>query len=192
MGSVPEPPTVAQQQSSVPAVSRRGEVQEPAAVTIGGMAGTVAPGAPHVNSFAASKAERTEAEGAPTTQFYSAPQVSMRGVNVTHPQWRVTAEGHLEHSTQGGWTRVLANQTTGFRAVAVIGNDVWAGGNGGALFHSSDQGQQWGRVGVVTSGVTVTATIVSIQFDDPQNGVVITESGLRCSTSDGGLTWTGQ
>jgi Putative zinc-finger len=192
IGLVPEPSTVAQQQSAVPAVSRRNEVQEPAAIAIGGMAGEVAPAAPRVNSFVASEAGRAAAVGGPATELYATPQVSVRGANASHPQWRVTAEGQLEHSTQVGWTRVLANQTTGFRAVSVIGNDVWAGGDGGALFHSSDKGQQWGRVSVVTSGVTVTATIVSIQFDDPQNGVVITESGLRCSTSDGGLTWTSQ
>jgi photosystem II stability/assembly factor-like uncharacterized protein len=87
---------------------------------------------------------------------------------------------------------VLAGESTGFRAVAVIGDEVWAGGNGGALFHSSDKGQKWGRVPVVTSVGTMTAAIVSIHFDDPQDGVVITEGGSRFSTNDGGITWTSQ
>jgi photosystem II stability/assembly factor-like uncharacterized protein len=98
----------------------------------------------------------------------------------------------VEHFAENGWTRVLANQTTAFRVVSVVGDEVWVGGNGGALFHSSDKGRQWGRVSVVTTSGTVTATIVSIQFDDPQNGVVITESGSRYGTSDGGITWSSQ
>ena len=43
---------------------------------------------------------------------------------------------------------------------------------------------------MVTSSGTVKAAIVSIHFDGPQDGVLVTESGSHCSTCDGGLTWT--
>jgi photosystem II stability/assembly factor-like uncharacterized protein len=35
-----------------------------------------------------------------------------------------------------------------------------------------------------------TSTIVSIQFDDAQHGIVTTDSGARCSTTDGGGSWS--
>ena len=192
MGVAPQPSTAALEHSAVPTTSGNNAIQKPATNAIGGPVTAAAPPAPRVNSFAASEADRTAAEGAATRQLYAIPQVSIRGVNVTHPQWRVTTEGHVEHFAENGWTRVLANQTTAFRVVSVVGDQVWVGGNGGALFHSSDKGRQWGRVSVVTTSGTVTATIVSIQFDDPQNGLVITESGSRYGTSDGGITWSSQ
>lgn len=174
-----------------PISSRNAAIQEPPTIAVGGLAPTPA-AAPRSNSFAASEAEGTAVAGAATRQLYAIPQVSVQGGNVAHSQWRVTAEGHLEHFAGNAWTRVLANQTTAFRVVSVIGDEVWAGGSGGALFHSGDKGQQWGKVSVVTPSGTLTATIVSIQFDDPENGVVITGSGSRYSTNDGGLTWTSQ
>ena len=33
-----------------------------------------------------------------------------------------------------------------FRAVAVIGPEVWAGGSGAMLYHSSDSGTLWQQV----------------------------------------------
>lgn len=188
MGS--RPPSVAEEESATPKPSTPKPIHEVPAIVIGGTVPSAAPVAPRVNSFAASQAERPAAEGDATAHLYATPQVSVRGVSVVHPQWRVTAEGHLEHFVEGSWTRVLANQTTTFRVVSVIGNDVWVGGNGGTLFHSRDGGQQWRKVSLVTSSGTETGTIVSIQFDDSQRGVVITENGARCSTSDGGMAWT--
>ncbi len=61
--------------------------------------------------------------------------------------WRITAEGHLERALPGSaWTRILADQPVAFRVVATIGSNVWAGGSGGALFHSADSGESWNRV----------------------------------------------
>ena len=147
----------------------------------------MAPVIPRANGFVAGEAE-SETPG--TGQFHLTPNVSNRVLTAALPQWRVTTEGHLEHSVPGGWMRVLANQTSGFRVVSVVGNDVWAGGDGGALFHSSDGGQHWNKVTLATPSGSDTGTIVSIQFDDLQHGVVVTESGSRYSTGDGGTTWT--
>lgn len=193
LGVVPESSTVAQKHSAVPSVpSGSAAIQQPSTSAIGEPLTAAAPAAPHVNSFAASEAKRAGANPASTSQLMLSPPPSTRSVGAMHPLWRITADGHLEHFGQGGWTRVLVNQSATFRVVSVIGDEVWVGGNGGALFHSSDKGQQWGRVSVVTSSGTVTATIVSIQFDDLENGVVITEGGSRYRTSDGGVTWSGQ
>jgi len=167
-------------------------IREPATIAIEGPATTAAPAAPLVNSFAASEAGQAGAQPATADKLQLAPRVSISNARAIHPQWRVTAEGHLERATAQGWSRVLANQPTIFRVVSVVSDDVWAGGNGGALFHSSDGGQQWKRVPLATSSGGETATIVSIQFDDAQHGVVITEDGSRYSTSDSGVTWTRQ
>jgi Photosynthesis system II assembly factor YCF48/Putative zinc-finger len=162
----------------------------PAEIAISGAALTIAPATPHANSFAANQAQGAAAQSDATSQSLLASQPSTQAVSVMSPRWRATNEGHLEHLERSGWTRVLSDQTTKFRAVSVIGNDVWAGGHDGELFHSSDGGQKWKEVYLVTAHGTETGTIVSIHFDDPQHGVVITESGLPYSTSDGGMSWS--
>jgi photosystem II stability/assembly factor-like uncharacterized protein len=119
------------------------------------------------------------------------PQVAVRSLRAAH-LWRITADGHLEHSTAEGWTRVLADQTATFRVVSVVGNHVWVGGSGGALFHSHDEGQNWEQVALTTLSGRETSTIVSIQFDDAQHGTVTTDTGTRCSTTNGGGSWNCQ
>lgn len=104
--------------------------------------------------------------------------------------WRISREGHLEVSiVSGTWRRVLADQPTTFHVVAVLSRkDVWAGGDGGALFHSTDGGQHFKKVEI--AGLAPKATVISIQFDDAQHGVVGTEDGGRWRTRDGGASWT--
>ena len=116
-----------------------------------------------------------------------------RVVSAAHRQWRITPDGHLEQrSVSGSWTRVLAEQATNFHVVSVVGNNVWAGGSGGALFHSSDGGQNWSKQPIGSPPEVETDTIAAIRFTDATRGVVTTESGARWSTSDGGTTWTKQ
>jgi hypothetical protein len=104
--------------------------------------------------------------------------------------WRITADGHLERALPGSaWTRVLADQPIAFRVVATIGSNVWAGGNGGALFHSTDQGETWNRVALNMNRQAERSAIVSIHFDNAVQGSVTTDSGATWVTSDGGQTW---
>ena len=91
-----------------------------------------------------------------------------------------------------GWSRVLADQASVFRGVSVMGSDVWAGGNDGALFHFGDGGVNWHKVPIENASSGERAAIVSIRFDDSQHGMVITDSGTSYSTTDGGVTWTQQ
>ena len=74
--------------------------------------------------------------------------------------------------------------------VSVVGDDVWAGGSGGVLFHSSDGGQTWSQQLLSSPASVEKGTIVSIRFSDALNGVITTEGGSRWTTSDGGATWT--
>jgi len=158
---------------------------ESVGVAIGGAVRT-APAAPKANGFAPS------ANGA-LGQYGAADSLSLsvsRALTAAHPGWRVTAEGHIEHLTPDGWVRMLADQTSAFRVVSVVGSDVWAGGTGGALFYSSDGGQHWKKASLTTANGAETAAIVSIRFDDSQHGVVVTDSGAQYATSDGGANWT--
>ena len=104
--------------------------------------------------------------------------------------WRISADGHLERALPGGaWTRVLADQPIAFRVVATIGPNVWAGGNGGALFHSADQGDSWNKIVLNMKRQAERSAIVSIHFDNAVQGSVTTDSGATWTTSDGGQTW---
>ena len=76
-----------------------------------------------------------------------------------------------------------------FRAVAAAGLEVWAGGSGGALYHTWDGGNRWSRVTPSALGVALTGDIIAIQISDPQHGEVSTSTGELWATSDNGQTW---
>jgi photosystem II stability/assembly factor-like uncharacterized protein len=69
---------------------------------------------------------------------------------------------------------------------------VWAGGNDGALFHSSNNGLNWTRVALNTNGQPERGAIVSIRFDSTLQGKVTTDGGEAWTTSDGGQSWQRQ
>jgi len=148
--------------------------------------------APHVNSFAAVQGGPAGAPPGSASAILMNPQTALRSVRALNPQWRITSDGQLEHLTAEGWTRVLVGHNANFRVVSVVGNHVWIGGSGGALFHSRDDGQNWNEVALTTLTGRATATIVSIQFDDPQHGSITIDSGTRCTTADGGGSWSCQ
>lgn len=146
---------------------------------IPGMAGTAPVPTPIQNSFAESQAQDT------TAQLFARPQ-TMRSVSGLRSQWRISTDGHLEHSTAPSvWSPVLADQPTTFHVVSVVGSNVWAGGSSGALFHSSDSGETWSKQALAGE----TGTIVSIHFSDAAHGIITTDGGARWITSDGGATW---
>lgn len=78
-----------------------------------------------------------------------------------------------------------------FRALAVSSNaaEVWAGGSGGALYHTLDGGNRWLRVLPSDAGVLLTGDIIAIQFSDPRNGTVTTSNVEIWITADAGQTW---
>jgi hypothetical protein len=84
--------------------------------------------------------------------------------------------------------------STIFRAVSVASNaaEVWAGGSGGALYHTMDGGNRWTRVVPSAAGVTLTGDIIGIQFSDPRNGTVTTSTAEVWTTPDDGQTWNKQ
>jgi hypothetical protein len=81
-----------------------------------------------------------------------------------------------------------------FRALCVSTNatEVWAGGSGGALYHTMDAGNRWSRVIPSAAGIFLTGDILSIQFADPRNGTVTTSNAEVWTTLNDGQTWQKQ
>lgn len=105
-------------------------------------------------------------------------------------RWSISDKGKLQRSFDQGqtWQVVSMEEPTVFRALAVVGNDVWAGGNGGALFHSADGGATWTKQNLPGTF----KDLVSLQFTDAQHGTARTGDGIVWSTSDGGQHWSKQ
>ncbi len=100
---------------------------------------------------------------------------------------RWTVNGTLQRSTDGGatWETVPVDPTVTFRAVAAEGNQVWAGGSGGVLYHSTDAGAHWSRTGPI--GLTGDITRIDT---NPSTVTILTSTGERWATSDAGANWT--
>jgi len=148
-------------------------------------------GLPTQNSFAENQSQAPSAFVSKPPQVVGGAQAAMRGFSATHSQWRISPDGHLEHSSApGSWTRVLTDEPATLRVVSVVSSSVWVGGNSASLFHSRDGGQNWSKVPLGAPPNTETDAIVSIQFNDAQNGVITTAGGTHWTTSDGGATWT--
>jgi hypothetical protein len=104
-------------------------------------------------------------------------------------KWRISEDGHVEHTVgPNTWTRVMAAEPVTFRVVATVGNNVWAGGSEGSLYHSSDGGLHWNRVALVGE----MGAITTIHFNNAQQGSLTSDNGATWTTSDGGQTWSKQ
>ena len=105
-------------------------------------------------------------------------------------RWRISAAGGLERALAGAdWQTVLSPAAVRLQALAVIGENVWAGGSRASLFHSSDGGAHWTEASLARRGSAL-PTITSIKFDDALHGSVEADDGSVWLTSDGGSTWT--
>ena len=145
---------------------------------------------------------RDEASAPPTVLNLSeaerrkAPLMHVSAFRSVEPgaRWAVAdaaVPGTVEQSVDGGrtWVDVMVETGVPLRAVFALGQNVWAGGKAGALFHSSDGGQHWSAVNVSGAGAKLGADIIAIQFDAPAHGSVTGSNGERWTTSDGGQNW---
>ena len=122
----------------------------------------------------------------------SANPASLAYASSSAASLQVSAETSLEKVKKDKNAGKFAKQKAGaftFRAVAAAGSEVWAGGSGGALYHSADAGNSWARIVPASAGTTLTGDVLSIDFADAQHGKVSTSTAEVWSTADGGLTW---
>lgn len=133
----------------------------------------------------------------PNIPLQTAPSLLKRA----SPRWTITATGGLQRSFDAGktWEDVNVNEDSAqpqnkvvFRAVAAMGSEVWAGGSGAMLYHSSDSGTRWHQVFPLATGAQPAGDITDIQFSNPQEGKISTSAGEIWTTTDNGQTWQKQ
>jgi len=110
------------------------------------------------------------------------------------PRWTLSSDGTLQRSLDSGrsWETIPVSNKTTFRALAADGLDIWVGGSGGALFHSSDAGQRWTQVRPVANGEALTDDIIGVEFTDTRHGKLTTSDEESWVTADAGQTWQKQ
>lgn len=113
-------------------------------------------------------------------------------VNANPGYLQIAGKASQEKSKEASQAFKREAATPIFRAVVASGADVWAGGSGGALYHSADAGTHWTHVTPTSSGAMLTGDIVSLEFPDTQHGKVSTSTGEVWMTSDAGQTWQKQ
>jgi photosystem II stability/assembly factor-like uncharacterized protein len=107
--------------------------------------------------------------------------------------WSVSSDSKpalIQRSFDGGrsWEPVHVDDDVTFQAVAAVGPEVWAGGSGGALYRSTDNGRHWSRVPVADKAGVLTETITSLSAaPDVQ---LRTATGEVWISSDGGRHWS--
>jgi hypothetical protein len=104
--------------------------------------------------------------------------------------WRLS-EGALERSLSAGlsWQTVLRSDHS-LLCHAVRGNDIWAGGQAGTLFHSTDGGTTWTQLHPAVKDQQLTADITGIELQKPGEAALTTGNSESWTTTDNGKTWT--
>ncbi len=108
--------------------------------------------------------------------------------------WNISAQaGELRRSNDGGriWTPITVDAKTNLFALSVAGHEIWAGGEGGVLFRSRDNGATWNQVIVFGGSERLSDAITRIETANERQIRVVTESSAWVSL-DGGQTWRKQ
>jgi photosystem II stability/assembly factor-like uncharacterized protein len=105
--------------------------------------------------------------------------------DVSPVSWSLSPNGDVQRSLDSGRTwQSLPVAGSPFHAITAVGDDIWVGGNAGALYHSADAGQSWTKIPLVS-----TDDVTHVEFSDAQNGLLNTANGEVWTTSDGGRSW---
>jgi hypothetical protein len=130
-----------------------------------------------------------------TSQMAASPPAEkyavQRGRAKLIPRWTLTSDGRLLRSLDSGktWETISVASHAEFRALAAVASEIWVGGAGGALYHSSDAGQNWTQVKPVADSQSLTADIIGVEFTDAQHGKLTTADQETWTTADAGQTW---
>ena len=107
-----------------------------------------------------------------------------------HPaQWAIHGN-ELQRSLDAGvvWKAALHSDRP-LLCYAAVGNDIWAGGKGGNLFHSANGGLTWSQVHPSAQEQTLADDVTHIDIYSPSQLVLSTSTNQSWSTVDGGKTW---
>jgi hypothetical protein len=105
------------------------------------------------------------------------------------PQWAIHGN-ELQRSLDAGvaWKTVLHSDRP-LLCYAAGGNDIWVGGKGGNLFHSTNGGVTWSQVHPSAQQQTLSDDVTHIDIHSPSQVAVLTSNNQSWSTTDGGITW---
>jgi hypothetical protein len=103
-------------------------------------------------------------------------------------QWAIHGN-ELQRSLDAGvaWETVLHSDRP-LLCYAAGGNDIWAGGKAGSLFHSANGGVTWDQVRPSSHEQTLADDVTHIDIYSPSQ-LVLSTSHQSWSTADGGKTW---
>lgn len=103
-------------------------------------------------------------------------------------RWRIDAHGEPERAIGSGpWQKVPLVHGGRMQAIAVLGTEVWAGGQNAELYRSLDNGATWTPVTLPVKGEGA-HTIAHIRMDS--SAIVIEAAdGTTWTSDDGGATW---
>ncbi len=106
-------------------------------------------------------------------------------------RWQVTPDGQLKRSHAIGeeFHPVFVADGIFFKSVAEIGSEVWAGGIGGALYHSTDDGKSWMKLMPSAGDQALIADVTAIRATGRGAAELDTSKGERWITIDGGQHW---
>jgi hypothetical protein len=123
-------------------------------------------------------------QDAATRQFQNALVVQAPQV-----QWTVAA-GTLRRSLDDAvtWQTALPGDNH-LLCYAAQGNNVWAGGKAGALYHSMDTGNTWTSLHPSFRDRSLAADVSHIEVRGPDEIILSTSNGESWTTSDNGKTW---
>jgi Photosynthesis system II assembly factor YCF48/Putative zinc-finger len=131
--------------------------------------------------------------GRPAAELMTTP-TSIARMQLPPARWTIDAAGNLQRSLDLGksWQTVPVERGAHLQALAVLQQELWAGGNQGALYHSSDGGTHWTRVRPTVGDTALADDITRISLLDPQHLTITTSSSETWSSTDGGQTWRKQ
>jgi photosystem II stability/assembly factor-like uncharacterized protein len=127
-----------------------------------------------------------------TAKVYRHPNADQGGFaqSAEYPaQWAIHGN-ELQRSLDAGvaWQTVLHSDRP-LLCYAAGGNDIWAGGKAGSLFHSANGGVTWDQVHPSSQEQTLADDVTHIDIYSPSQLVLSTSSHQSWSTADGGKTW---
>jgi Photosynthesis system II assembly factor YCF48 len=117
--------------------------------------------------------------------------IDLRAALVPLPRWTLSPEGRLQRSLDGGktWKTIPLSSKTVLRAVSATDQEVWVGGDAGALYHSTDSGQHWTQITPTVNGEPLTSDILRIESTDAHQAKLATSDRETWTTTDGGESW---